>query len=67
MDEIILKMPVGVTVEFAGGEFADADVGGFFAASFFAPGDTDFGGEFGDVFVIFRISPKLDLGTRFFF
>ncbi len=67
MDEIILEMPVGITVEFAGREFADADVSGFFAASFFAPGYTDFGGELGDVFVIFGVGPKLNLGTRFFF
>ena len=67
MDEVIFKMPVGITVEFAGGKLTDADISGFFAASFFAPGYTDFGGEFGDIFVIFGVSPKLNLGTRLFF
>lgn len=64
MDEIILEMPVGVAVEFAGGELTDANVGGFFAASFIAPGDANLGGELGDVVVIFGVSPKLDLGAR---
>ena len=67
MNEVIFKMPVGITMEFAGGKLTDADISGFFAASFFAPGYTDFGGEFGDIFVIFGVSPKLNLSTRFFF
>ena len=64
MDKIISKVPVRITVEFAGGNVTDADIGGF-AALFplLAPGETDLGGEFGDVFVILKISPKFDLGA----
>ena len=58
-------MPVGVTVELAGGDFADTNIGRLSAASLFAPGDADFSGEFGDVFVVFAISPKLYRGTGF--
>ena len=67
MDEIIFKMPVSIAVELARRELTDANVGGLFTADLFAPGDTDFGGEASDVFVIFRVSPKLNLGTRLFF
>lgn len=67
MLEVVLEVPVGVAVEFAGGQTTDADIGGFAATNFLAPSDTDFGGEFGDVFVIFGVGPKFDLGAGFFF
>ncbi len=67
MNKIILELPVGVAMEFAGGQATDANVGGFTTTGFFAPGDTDFGGEFGDIFVIFGVGPKFDLGAGFFF
>ena len=54
-------------MEFAGRDTTDTNIGGFSTASRFAPRYTKLGSEFGDVFVIFEISPKFDLGTRFFF
>ena len=63
MSKVIFEMPIGVAVEFAGWELADADVGGFAATSFFAPGDADLGGQFSDVFVIFGIGPKFNLSS----
>ena len=67
MDKIIFEFPAGVTVEFARWDATDTDVGSFLVFSFFAPFNTDFGGEAGDVFIIFKISPKFNLGTRFLF
>lgn len=67
MGKIIFELPVGIAMEFTGGQTANANVGGFATTDFFAPSDTDFGGEFGDVFVIFGVGPKFDLGTGFFF
>lgn len=52
-------------MEFAGGDATDADVRSFLVSLFFAPFDADFGGEAGDVFVIFKIGPKFYLGARF--
>ena len=65
MDEIIFEFPAGVAVEFAGRDATDADVGSFSVTFFLAPFDTDFGGETGNIFVIFKISPKFYLGARF--
>ena len=66
MIKIISEMPVGITMEFAGGNPAHSDISGFTTASFLAPGDTYLGSELGDVFVIFEVGPKFYLGTRLF-
>ena len=67
MNKIIPEMPISIAMEFTGGNFAHADVSGFFATSFLAPSYADLGGKLSDVFVIFGISPKFYLGSRFFF
>ena len=68
MSEIILEMPICVTVKFASWNTTDTNVGGFQTALFLfvAPGKADFGGELGDVFVILEVSPKFYLGAGFF-
>ena len=66
MDEIILEVPVGIAVELTGGNPADTNIGRFTLARFLAPSNTKFSGELGDIFVIFEISPKFDLGAGFF-
>ena len=65
MGEIIFELPVGIAVELASGDAAYSDIGSLFMAGFFAPFDANLGGEARDVFVIFKVSPKFDLGTRF--
>ena len=65
MDEIILQFPTGIAVEFAGWDATDADVGSPFTAGFLAPFDADFGSEACDVFIVFKISPKFNLGAGF--
>ena len=68
MNKIILEMPISITMKFAGGNTANTNIGGFMRAFalLFAPCEADFGGEFGDVFVVFKICPKFDLGTGLF-
>ena len=65
MRKIVTKMPVSIAVELPCWEFTDSDVGGFFTSGTFAPGNADFGSEFSDVFVIFKIGPKFYLGAGF--
>lgn len=67
MNKVIFEVPVSIAMEFAGWQTTYANVGGFATASFFAPSDANFSGEFGDVFVIFGVGPKFDLGAGFFF
>lgn len=67
MYKIIFESPTSVTVELACWQATNPNVSGFFATSFFAPRDTEFGGEPGDVFVIFKIGPKFYFGARFLF
>ena len=61
-------MPVGITVEFAGGNPTDANIRipALPDGRFLAPSQPDFGGELGDVFVILKICPKLDPSPGFF-
>ena len=66
MDEIIAEMPIGVTVEFASGKAADADVFRMRAA-FLAPSEANLGGELRDIFIIFEVRPKFYLGARLLF
>ena len=65
MGKIIFELPVGVAVELASGDTAYSDIGGLFAASFFAPFDANLGGEARDVFIILKVSPKFYLGAGF--
>ena len=65
MDEIILKFPIRIPVELPGWDATDTNVWSLFMTYFFAPFDTDFGGELGDVLIILKVGPKLDFGTRF--
>ena len=52
-------------MEFAGRNASDTNIMVSFAASFLAPSYANFGGKPGDIFIVFEISPKFDLGTRF--
>lgn len=68
MNKVILEVPVGITMEFAGRNTPHSDVGGFLTTASFpllAPRKTNLGSEFGDVFVIFEVRPKFYLGTGF--
>ena len=68
MYEIIFKRPTRITMEFPCWNAAHANVwalAAVFGFVFFAPRNTDFGGEFGDVFIIFEISPKFYTCTGF--
>lgn len=64
MLEIIPETPVGVAMELTGRNPADADVSGLLGASCLTPGNADFSGKLGDVFMVFEIGPKFDLGAR---
>lgn len=55
MDKIIFEMPVGVAMKFAGWNTSDMDV----------VGNINFSGQFSDVFIIFKISPKFNFGAGF--
>lgn len=71
MNKIIAKRPICVTMKLAGGNTANANVGFIIFKSmifflFPAPSNTDFGGQFSNVFIIFKISPKFSLNARFF-
>ncbi len=50
-------------MEFASWQTTHPNVGGLFSAGLFAPSYANLGGEPSDVFVIFRIGPKLDAGA----
>ncbi len=65
MGKIILEFPISIAMKFASRNTTDSDVGSLLVTGFFAPFNTDFGSETSDVFVILKISPKFDLGTRF--
>lgn len=66
MSKIIFKFPIRVAVEFTGGYSANTNVWSFFVTHFLAPFNADFGREFSDIFIVFKIGPKFNLGTRFF-
>ena len=68
MGKIITQFPIGIAVEFASWYTSNPNVGilaGFCAG--FAPRNADLRGEFCNIFIIFKISPELDLGSWFFF
>ena len=56
MNEIIFEMPAGIAMELASRNTVNANV----------RANTNFGSEFGDVFIVFEVSPKIYLGARFF-
>ena len=64
MLKIISEMPVGIAMKLASWNSADADVSGLLRASCLAPGNTNFSSKLGDIFMLFKISPKFDLGAR---
>jgi len=69
MYEIIFKMPVCITMEFAGKNAANSDVWTLFATLLdaFAPSKTNLSSELGNVFIIFEICPKFDFNAGLFF
>ena len=60
-------MPISITMKFACRDLSNTNIRGLFVAGFFTPSNTDFGGKLSDIFIIFTISPKFYLSTRFFF
>ena len=65
MDEVVAKCPVRIAMEFAGWNTTNADVWVLVMSSLFSPRDTNLGGEFGDIFIVFKISPEFNLGAWF--
>ena len=68
MDKIIAKMPVGIAVEFTCQNTTNTNIRATAAMRRFVlitPRNADLGGKLGDVFVIFKIGPKLNFGTGF--
>lgn len=61
----IFESPIGIAMEFAGGNTAHMNKrpADFFGAILSPRNITNFGGEFGDVFVIFEVCPKFSLGA----
>ena len=68
MNKIVFKLPAGVAMKFSCRNAAHANIRTFaamFGFVFFAPRDTNLGGELGDIFIIFEISPKFYTCTGF--
>ena len=60
----IFERPVGVTMKLAGWDTTNPNKRAANAlGTIVSPRHASLGGEFGDVFVIFKISPKFGLGT----
>lgn len=65
MGEIVLELPVGVAMEFPGRNATNPDVWGLLMADLLAPRDTDLCSELGDVLVILKVCPKINLCAGF--
>ena len=65
MDKIIFEGPTGIAVKFTGRETTNANETSLLLFMGFRPRNTELGSEFGDIFIVFKISPKFDFGTRF--
>lgn len=67
MNKIVFKLPAGVAMKFSCRNAAHANVwalAAMFGFVFFAPRNTNLGGELGDIFIIFKISPKFHASAR---